>query len=63
MRYSILAVLLCLAGCASDPTALGITGPGKIDQPKPAQESVPGGDITTPQYMPNTGSGRFWGYN
>ena len=63
MRFSIVALLLCLAGCGSDPKLLGITGPGRIDQPKPMQEVVPGGDIAIPQSSPNTGNGKFWGYN
>ena len=64
MRFLIVPLLLCLAACGSDPRALGITGPGgQIEQPKPAQEVVPGGDLTTPQSIPNTGNGKFWGYN
>ncbi len=63
MRFLIFPLLLCLTACGSDPGALGITGPGRVDQPKPTQEAVPGGDITTPQSVPNTGNGKFWGYN
>jgi hypothetical protein len=63
MRFSVVAVLLCLAACGADPKALGITGPGKIEQPKPLQDAVPGGDIALPQSGANTGNGKFWGYN
>lgn len=63
MRFLIFPLLLCLAACTSDPRALGITGPGQLEQPKTAQEAVPGGDLTTPQAVPNTGNGKFWGYN
>jgi hypothetical protein len=63
MRFLILPLLLCLAACGSDPRVLGITGPGQIEQPRPAQETLPGGDIAQPQSVPNTGNGKFWGYN
>ncbi len=63
MRFGALALMLCLTACGADPKALGITGPGKIEQPKAAQEFVPGGDIAVPQSGPNTGNGKFWGYN
>ena len=62
MRFLIFPVLLCLAACA-DPRAIGITGPGQLEQFQPAQEAVPGGDIALPQAVPNTGNGKFWGYN
>jgi hypothetical protein len=67
MRLLILPLLICpvllsLAGCAADPKALGITGPGQLAQPRPATEVMPGGDLAAPD-MPNSGNGRFWGYN
>jgi|GEM_PF-3527380 len=63
IRYSILPLLLCLAGCVDDPAKLGITGPGQAEAPKPRQEAVPGGDLTLPQIGPDTGKGNFFGYN
>ena len=63
MRFLILPLLLCLAGCVDDPAKLGITGPGQVEAPKPREDAVPGGDITMPQSTPNTGSGRYFGYN
>ena len=64
MRFMIVPLLLCLAACGSDPKAFGITGPGDhTEQPRTAQDAVPGGDITAPQSVPNTGNGKFWGYN
>lgn len=63
MRFLIVTFVLCLTACGPDPRAYGITGPGQIEQPKPAGEAVPGGDITMPQAGANTGNGKYWGYN
>jgi hypothetical protein len=63
MRILIIPLLLCLGACAADPSTLGITGPGRLEPPRARQEIVPGGDISAPQSRPDTGNGRFWGYN
>jgi len=64
MRFLMLPLLLCLAACGSGPQALGITGPGaQREQPKPAEDAVPGGDLRMQQTTPNSGNGNFWGYN
>ncbi len=71
MRQVTLISLLFLAGCAADPAALGITGataqPPPPADPGEAQTGTAGAPATGTQYAsslgPNTGSGRFWGYN
>ena len=63
MRFLVIPLLLCVAGCSGDPSTVGITGPGQIEAPKPRDEVVPGGDPIMPQARPDTGSGKFWGYN
>ena len=63
MRSLSLALLLCLAGCSGDPSSLGITGPGTVELPKSRQEALPGGDIYPRDMQPNTGNGKYWGYN
>ncbi len=63
MRFLMIPLLLCLAACAANPRALGITGPGRAEVPKPRQATLPGGDIAAPQAVPDTGNNRYWGYN
>ena len=66
--------LLALAGCGTDPKALGITGPGQftVPQPNPTLESggnpIPGvatmGTFYGPTIgAPQSGTSGFWGYN
>lgn len=70
MRYFVLTLLLVLAGCGGNPAALGITGapiPAPPPDPGETQTGIPGAPQTGTQYAPNlppnTGAGRFWGYN
>lgn len=59
-RIAALIVSLLLAGCASSPQALGITGPG--NQPAPAGPSLPTGnpqETNGTAGVPNTGT--FYG--
>lgn len=70
MRFIILSLLLLLAGCGTNPAALGITGaaiPAPPVDPGEAQTGIPGAPNTGTQYRPNlppnTGAGKFWGYN
>lgn len=72
-----LLLLLGLAACAATPQQLGITGPGNAAAPAAAavgpQDSTDpldnsdqlqsNGTRYGPNVEPNTGSGRFWGYN
>jgi hypothetical protein len=70
MRFSWLSLLLLLAACGTNPAALGITG-APITTPPPdpgeTQTGIPGAPETGTQYAPNlppnTGAGKFWGYN
>ena len=70
MRFVMFTLLLLLASCAANPAALGITGPG-IPAPPPdpgeSQTGITGAPQTGTQYAPslppNTGAGKFWGYN
>jgi hypothetical protein len=59
-----------LAGCVSDPAALGLTGAGTADEPPDpgeVQTGIPGapaiGTRLSPSLPANTGAGKFWGYN
>jgi hypothetical protein len=70
MRYIMLSLLLFLAGCGANPAALGITGAGMATPPPDpgeTQTGIPGSPRTGTQYAPsvgpNTGAGKFWGYN
>jgi hypothetical protein len=70
MRFVIFALLLLLASCGANPAALGITGapiPTPPSDPGEAQTGITGAPQTGTQYAPNqtpnTGAGRFWGYN
>jgi len=65
---------LALAGCVSDPSKLGITGPGQMVPPQrssPAdqgQDVMPGVSTMGTFYGPTnggpqTGASGFWGYN
>jgi hypothetical protein len=70
MRTITILLVLLLAGCGANPAALGITGAG-IPAPPPdpgeIQTGIPGAPQTGTQYAPsigpNTGAGKFWGYN
>ena len=73
-RFAALSLLAGLAGCASSPAALGITGPGKtqsVAEPPPIFEQPetgadtwqPNGDRYAPSMVPTTNGGRYWGYN
>lgn len=70
MRFIILSLLLLLAACGANPAALGITGaaiPAPPADPGEAQTGITGAPRTGTQYAPNlppnTGAGKFWGYN
>jgi len=75
IRFAVM--LVSLAGCASGPQALGITGPeGSTDRGSaPAAAETPptdpldnpdimqSGTRYGPSYSPSKGSSGFWGYN
>lgn len=74
MRYILLSLLLsaglALGGCGTDPKSLGLTGaamPTPPRDPGEASSGIRGAPETGTQYAPslapNTGSGKFWGYN
>ena len=63
MRWPMILLFLCLAGCSGSPRDYGITGPGRSEPPPTREEAQPGGDISIPTATPNTGNGKFWGYN
>ena len=70
MRFIMLSLLLLLAGCGTNPAALGITGAGiptPPSDPGDTQTGISGAPQTGTQYAPNlppnTGAGKFWGYN
>jgi hypothetical protein len=71
MRIASVLLLLCLAACSGDPRSYGITGPGSPaqppEQPDDATVGQPGlpnsGTLYGPSVVPNTGTGRYWGYN
>jgi hypothetical protein len=71
LRFILLSSALLLAGCNADPAKLGITGGATVAEP-PAdpgevQTGIPGspqwGTQYAPNLPPNTGAGKFWGYN
>jgi hypothetical protein len=70
MPFIVFLLLLLLTGCGTNPAALGITG-APITPPPPdpgeTQTGIQGAPQTGTQYAPslppNTGSGKFWGYN
>lgn len=70
LMWSVLAVLvLLLSACASDPTALGITGPAQAGPPPRSFGPAPG-TLAPPTISPEQGANvpgagdrRFWGYN
>ncbi len=70
MRLTALSLLVFLASCGADPAALGITGatapPMPVD-PGEAQTGIHGAPDTgtqlAPSLGPNTGAGKYWGYN
>lgn len=69
-----LSLSLSLGGCVSDPTRLGITGPGQL-APAPRASATDQGQDVMPGVAtmgtfygptnggPQTGSSGFWGYN
>jgi hypothetical protein len=70
MRFIMFALLLLLAACGANPAALGITGasiPTLPPDPGEAQTGITGAPQTgtrySPNLPPNTGAGKFWGYN
>ena len=70
MRYFCFALLFVLAGCGADPASMGITGAGMAPPPRdPGAETtgITGAPSVGTQYAPsvgpNTGAGKFWGYN
>ena len=70
MKWVTLSVLLILSACASDPAALGITGAQPAEPPPDPGEVQTGitgapsvGTRLSPSLGPNTGAGKFWGYN
>jgi hypothetical protein len=70
MKFLMFPLLLILAGCGANPAALGITGGSTVEQPPDpgeVQTGIPGSPQTGTQYAPslgpNTGAGKFWGYN
>jgi hypothetical protein len=70
MRLIMLALLLLVAACGTNPAALGITGaaiPVPPPDPGETQTGIPGapsrGTDYAPNLPPNTGAGKFWGYN
>ena len=70
MRYILLMLPLLLAACGTDPAKLGITGAPMAEPPPDpgeTQTGIPGAPNTgtqlSPSLGPNTGAGKFWGYN
>ena len=70
MRCIMFALLLLLAACGGNPVALGVTGapiPTPPPDPGETQTGITGAPQTGTQYAPNlppnTGAGKFWGYN
>ena len=70
MRYILLTLPLFLAACGADPASLGILGaaaPPPPPDPGERSTGITGAPSTGTQYgpniTPNTGAGKFWGYN
>ena len=70
MRVILLLLPLFLAACGTNPAALGITGAPMAEPPPDpgeTQTGIPGAPNTgtqlSPSLGPNTGAGKFWGYN
>src|SRR4029077_16421336 len=70
MRFILLSLALSLSACGADPRALGITGaavPAPPADPGESQTGIPNAPLTGTEYAPNlapnTGAGKFWGYN
>jgi len=70
MRCIAFMLVLLLAGCGTNPAALGLTGAPILNPPPDpgeTQTGIPGAPQTGTQYAPNlpanTGAGKFWGYN
>jgi hypothetical protein len=70
MRWLCLLVLISLASCDATPAELGLTGagiptpptdPGEVQNGMAGAPSV--GTQISPSLGPNTGAGKFWGYN
>ena len=70
MRFILLSLLFFVSACGGDPRSLGITGAASpVPAPDPGEVTtgVQGMPATGTQYAPslgpNTGGGKFWGYN
>jgi hypothetical protein len=70
MRTIVLFLLVLLASCDANPAALGLTGSTPLvapPDPGEVQTGIRGAPAVGTQYAPsagpNTGSGKFWGYN
>ena len=70
MRFVMFMLPLFLAACGANPASLGITGapiPALPPDPGDTQTGIPGapshGTQYAPNLPPNTGAGKFWGYN
>jgi len=70
MRTIALSLMVLLAACDANPAALGLTGsaPQVAPQdPGEVQTGIHGAPAVGTQYAPsagpNTGAGKFWGYN
>jgi hypothetical protein len=70
MHFIALSLLIFLSACGTTPASLGISGAPVLappTDPGEAQTGINGAPQTGTQYAPsvapNTGSGKFWGYN
>jgi hypothetical protein len=70
MYRRIILLPFLLSACGTDPAALGITGPARLASPPDpgeTQTGIPGAPLSgtqlAPSLGPNTGAGKFWGYN
>jgi hypothetical protein len=70
MRFIMFTLPLLLAACGTDPASLGITGaaiPPPPPDPGETQTGITGapshGTQYAPNLPPNTGAGKFWGYD
>lgn len=64
LRALMVALLAGLASCGGTPADYGITGPGvRSVAPKSRDVLNPAHDLSIPNSTPDTGNGRYWGYN